>query len=74
MPAKMTATISSSVSSSEPGTDVSTSLRPPTSTSVSSMIANSAAAAIRPHSTVSSRRGSSGSRAAPDDARVTAAS
>src|SRR5690606_24166545 len=51
MPAKMTTTISSSVSSSEPGTEVASALRPLTSTSVSTMMANSATAASTPQKT-----------------------
>ncbi len=53
-PAKMTTTISSSVSSSEPGTDADSALRPATSNSVSHMMPNSATAASRPQSRSSS--------------------
>src|SRR5262245_9010250 len=55
-PAKMVTTISSSVISSEPGTDWLIALRPLTSTSVRIMIANSASAASVPHSHSSARR------------------
>jgi len=64
-PAKITITIRISVSSSAPGSDVEANLRPPTSTKVSSMIANSAAAAIRPHSVWSSVRSGCTEKAMP---------